>query len=128
MLDVTVVSGACATVMPFGLCPGISIVENDLSRNGIEYKVANGESISNIGERRYQVMTVSSMAPERIVLQIADVHKPLLSITACSNIGYECCLGRDGRSLRDRITGEVIPRERRGFLYSLKMLVRHDPG
>ena len=33
-----------------GLCPGIFIVESDLSRNGIEYEVANGESIANLGD------------------------------------------------------------------------------
>ena len=31
-IDVTVDSGACITVMPPGLCPGIRIMENDLSR------------------------------------------------------------------------------------------------
>ena len=128
MLDVTVDSGACVTVMPPGLCPGIPIIENDLSRNGIEYEVANGESIANIGEKRCQVIIVGSMSPKRIVFQIADDHKPLLSITACSDMGYDCYLGKEGGSLRDRITGEVIPLERQDSLYSLKMWVRQDPG
>ena len=79
-LDVTMDSGACVTVMPAGLCPGIQIVENDLSRNGIEYEVANGESIANLGEQRWQVMIIGSMSPKKIVFQIADVHKPLLSL------------------------------------------------
>ena len=68
-------------------------------------------------------MTIGSMIPKRIVLQIADVHKPLLSIIACSGMGYDCYLGREGGSLRDRITGEVIPLERRGSLYTLNMWV-----
>ena len=89
--------------------------------------MANGESIANIGERRCQVMTVGSMAPKRIVFQNTDVHKPLLSITACSDMGYDCYLGKEGGSLRDRTTGEIIPLERRGSLYSLKMWVRQDP-
>ena len=59
-------------------------------------------------------MTICSMIPKRIVFQIADVHKPLLSITACSDMGYDCYLGKEGVSLRDRVTGEVIPLERRG--------------
>ena len=128
LLEVTVDSGACVTVMPSGLCPGISIIDNDLSKNGVEYEVANGESIGNMCERRCQVMTVGSMAPKRIVLQVADVHKPLLSITPCSDMGYDCYLGKEGSSLRDRVTGEVIPLERRGSLYSLRMWVRQDPG
>ena len=77
-LDVTVDSGACVTVMPSGLCPGIQMIENDLSRNGSEYEVANGKSIANLGEKRCQVMTIGSMSPKKIMFQIADVHKPLL--------------------------------------------------
>ena len=87
MIDVRVDSSACATVMPAGICPGINIHENDLSRNGVEYEVANGESISNLGECRCEVMTIGSMIPKRITFQIADVHKPRLSITACSDMG-----------------------------------------
>ena len=67
MIGVTVDSGACVTVMPSALCTGISIIENDLSRNGVEYEVANGESIVNLGERRCEVMTVGSMIPKRII-------------------------------------------------------------
>ena len=90
LFEVPIDSGACVTVMPSGLCPAISIIDNDLSKNGAEYEVANGQSIANLGERRCQVMTVGSMAPKRIVLQVADVHKRVLSITACSAMGYDC--------------------------------------
>ena len=82
--------------MPSGLCSGISIVDNDLCRSGAEYEGANGESIANLGERRCQVITVGSMIPKQIALQVADVHKPLLSITACSDMGYDCYLGKEG--------------------------------
>ena len=67
------------------------------------------------------------MIPNRIVFQIADVHKPLLSITACSDMGYDCHLGKEGGSLCDRITGETIPLQRQGSLYTLKMWVRQAP-
>ena len=122
-LDVTVDSGGCVTVMPAGVCPGIQIVENDSFRNGIEYEVANGESITNLGEKRCQVMTIGSMSPKKIVFRKADVHKPLLSVTACSDMGYDCYLGKEGGNLRDRVTGEIIPLERRGSLYTLRMWV-----
>ena len=73
-------------------------------------------------------MTVGSLVPKRIVFQIADVHKPLLSITACSDMGYDCYLGKEGGNLRDRVTDEMIPLERQGSLYTLKMWVRQDQG
>ena len=73
-------------------------------------------------------MTVWSLVPKRIVFQIVDVHKPLLSITACSDMGFDCYLGKEGGSLRDRVSGEVIPLQRQGSLYTLRMWVRQDPS
>ena len=64
------------------------------SRAGVEYEVANGESIPNLGERQCQVMTVGSMTPKKITFQIAEVHKPLLSVAACSDMGFDCFLGQ----------------------------------
>ena len=124
MIDVIVDSGACVTVMPSA--PGINIFENDLFNNCVDYEVVNDEPTAKLDKRRYEVMTIGSMIPKRIVLQIADVYKPLLPITACSDIGYDCYFGREGGSLRDRLMGETIPLERRGSLYTLKMCVRQS--
>ena len=126
-IEVTVDSGACVTIMPASMCSGIPVIETDLVREGVEYEVANGEALPNMGERRCEVMTIGSLTPKRITFQVADVHKPLLSITACSDMGYDCFLGKEGGTLRDRITGEQIPLERKGSLYTLKMWVRQDP-
>ena len=83
-IEITVDSGACVTVMPRALCPGISILQNRLSREGVEYEVANGAHIPNLGERRCEMMTIGSAVGKRITFQVADVHKPLLSVTAVS--------------------------------------------
>ena len=127
-LAVTVDSGACISVMPIASCEGIDILENELSRSGAEYEVANGATIPNLGERRCEVMTVGSLQPKRITFQVADVHKPLLSTSGCSDMGFDCFLGRSGGQLRDRITGELIPLERHGSLYTVRMWVRQDPN
>ena len=50
LIDVTVDSGARVTVMPSGFVSGISIVDNELSKSGVEYEVSNGESIANLVE------------------------------------------------------------------------------
>ena len=126
-LEVTVDSGACVSVMPENLCEGISIFENELVRAGAEYEVANGASIPNLGERRCEVMTVGSLAPKRIVFQVAVVHKPLLSISGCADMGYDCFLGKEGGSLKDRYTGGAIPLIRQGSLYTFRAWVRQDP-
>ena len=126
-LEVTMDSGACISVMPESLCEGISIFENELVRAGAEYEVANGASIPNLGKRRCEVMTVGSLAPKRIVVQVAAVHKLLLSISGCADMGYDCFLGKHGGSLKDRFTGETIPLMRQGSLYTVRMWVRQDP-
>ena len=127
-LEVTVDSGACISVMPIASCEGIDILENELSRSGAEYEVANGATIPNLGERRCEVMTVGSLQPKRITFQVADVHKPLLSISGCADMGFDCFLGQHGGQLRDRITGELIPLERHGSLYTVRMWIRQDPS
>ena len=127
-ITVTVDSGACVSVMPVGTCEGISILENEWSRGGAEYEVANGATIPNLGERRCEVMTVGSQQAKMITFQVADVHKPLLSISACADMGFDCFLGKEGGQLRDKITGEKIPLERHGSLYTMQMWVRQDPS
>ena len=72
-------------------------------------------------------MTVGSDTAKRITLQVADVHKPFLSITACADMGFDCFLGQEGGMLRDRHTQEVIPLDRKSTLYTMKMWVRQDP-
>ena len=126
-IEITVDSGACVTVMPRALCPGISILQNRLSREGVEYEVANGAHIPNLGERRCEMMTVGSVVGKRITFQVADVHKPLLSVTDCADMGFDCYLGDKGGHLIDRQTEERIPLERRENLYVMRAWIRQDP-
>ena len=121
-------SGACVTVMPRGISTGISVLENSLSSEGAEYELASGQSIPNVGECRCEFMTVGSVAAKLITFQAADVHKPLLSITACADMVLDCFRGKEGGSLRDRLTHEVIPWDRKGILYTMRMWVRQDPS
>ena len=95
------------------LCEGISILQNRLSREGVEYEVANGARIPNLGERRCKMMTVGSKICKRIVLQVADVHKPLLSIGGCADMGLDCHLDDKGGHLTDNETGEKNLLERK---------------
>ena len=112
--------------MPYDLCKHIGLVESLISK-GAEYEVADGQSIPNLGERRCQIMTPGSMIAKSITFQVADVHKALLSISRCTDLGYECHLGKSGGHLKDMISGEVIPLVRRDNLYMLKTWVRQNP-
>jgi hypothetical protein len=97
------------------------------SLNGMEYEVASGESIPNLGERRCEMWTEGAAFPKAITMQVADIHKALLSLSRCADMGYESRFGASFGCLIDRQSGEVIPLQRRGNLYILKAWVRAAP-
>ena len=51
-IEVCVDSGACESVMPADMSNHIPIMPSEQSIGGVEYEVANGESVPNLGERR----------------------------------------------------------------------------
>ena len=59
------------------------------------------------------MMTVGSKISKRIVFQVADVHKPLLSISGCADLGFDCYSDDKGGHLTDKEIGETNPLERR---------------
>ena len=40
------------------------------------------------------MMTEDSSLAKRIIFQCADVHNALLSVSRCTDLGYECMLGK----------------------------------
>ena len=124
--EITVDSGACEIVMPMGACHSISVMASKQYMDGVEYEVANGETIPNLGERRCIMMTVGSNTAKKITFQVADVHKPLLSISRVADLGFDCMLGKHGGMLVDTVAGERVPLIRRDNLYVMKAWVRQD--
>ena len=120
-------TGACDTVMPRKMCTKIPIQPSIQSINLIEYDVASGETIPNLGERRCVMWTEGASSERQINLQVADVHKPLLSLSRCADMGFESRFGRVAGALIDEETGEVIPLQRKGNLYVLKCWIKAAP-
>ena len=127
-IEITVDSGACDTVMPREMCSGISVLQTPDSLRGMEYEVANGASLPNLGERRCLMMSEDSQITKKITFQCADVHKALLSVSRVADLGYACTLGKFGGQLEDTVTGEKIPLHRRGNLYVMRAWIRQDPS
>ena len=127
-IEITVDSGACDTVLPSRMLPGVKLEETEASRRGEEYEVANGHSMFNEGEKRCVMTTKGSSTPKGIVFQVSDVHKPLMSVGSMADAGFECLLGKYGGIMRDVDSGEMIPLERRGNLYHFKAWVRTAEG
>ena len=123
-IDVIVDSGACETVMPRNLCQLIPIVPSAQSIAKVEYQVASGKDIPNLGERHCEVYAEGSPHPLLMHFQVADVHRPLLSLSKAADMGFTSCLDDQGGWLEDVETGECIPIVRKGDLYVLKLWIR----
>ena len=72
-------------------------------------------------------MTVGGVNSKRDIFQLAEVHKPCLSISNCADMRFDCYLGKKGGFLLDVGSGERIPLERLGNLYIMKLRIRQDP-
>jgi hypothetical protein len=126
-VELTADTGACDTVMPKAMCSGIPVVQSPQSLQGLEYEVATGESIPNLGQRCCELWTEGATSGKAINVQVADVHKALLSLSRCADMGFESRFGSAFGCLIDTQTGEVIPLQRRGNLYVLKAWIRAAP-
>ena len=74
------------------------------------------------------MMTPGSQAAKKIIFQVADAHKALLSISRVADLCFDCVLGKTGGKLVDTVTGECIPLQRRENLYVLRAWVKQDPN
>ena len=67
-------TGACDTVVPTLVCPGIPITPPVQSLRGMKYQVATGESIPNLGEKRCEMGTKGASAPKSISMHAEGVR------------------------------------------------------
>ena len=127
-IKVIVDSGACETVMPRNMLAHIQIRPSAQSRAKIEYEVASGSTIPCLGERNCEMYAEGCTRSLLINFQVADVHRPLLSLSRAADMGYRSYLEKDGGWLEDTETGEWLPIQREGDLYVMTMHVRAAPA
>ena len=94
----------------------------------MEYEVANGQSLFNLGMKRLDVMTTGSNWVKRSDVQVSEVHKPLLALGQVTEMGYGAVLEKRGGYLEDEHSGETIPLRKDGNLYMMRMWVRQATG
>ena len=124
LVEVIADSGACETVMPKNMCTGIKLRESVGSKAGTEYEVASGKSVPNLGERHCEIYCEGASAAMLMHFQVADIHRPLLSLSRAADQGFSSHLDAHGGYLEDSMTGERIPIQRRGNLYIMSIWIR----
>ena len=115
----TVDSGASEHVVPPTAVNNVKL--DDGQKKGCEYEVADGGTITNLGERRCLVGNEFTHTINRIDLQVTDVHKPLLSVAKMVDAGQRVVFDPTGSYVEDTITGEQIPMDRKGGVYEMRL-------
>ena len=102
MIKITADSGAADHVAPIRTANHLEVKQTEASKQGVKYVAANGQKISNLGQRRIQGITDSGVQLG-MTWQVADVKKPLASIGRMCDAGNVALFTKDG--------GYVVPGE-----------------
>ena len=99
-------SGATETVMSDGMLDMIGITKGSAYKQGVQYEVANGLRIPNLGEKRFVGETEEGFK-RNMTAQVCDVNKALLSVAKVVAAGNRVVA--DNRSyIEDLKSGEKI--------------------
>ena len=128
LIDVIADSGACETVIPANLLPNIMLQSSAAQKAGVEYEVASGKAVPNLGEKHCEIYCEGATSSMLMHFQVADIHRPLLSLSRAADQGFVSHLDYYGGWLEDTATGEIIPIKRQGNLYIMQIWVRSAPA
>ncbi len=119
-------SGATVPVLHPQTGKSYEVHESLASRAGVEYEIANGKTIPNLGEKKMGVLTQEGTL-RGYSSQCADVSKSLQSVRATLQSGHAVCfgLGPQGtdHSIINRTSGEINRLEDDGINYLQRLWV-----
>ena len=121
-VEMAVDSGASETVIPEKMVTGALLQPSPASRRGVEYEVANGHRIPNLGQKTFTGVTPEGTR-RSVTAQVCDVNKGLMSVAKLVNAGHTVVFAREGSRIIDDATGETIELHQSGGMYMLRMWV-----
>ena len=122
-IDMAVDSGATETVVGENMLTNIETVEGEAYKRGVEYEVASGEVIPNLGEKKFVVSSESEVV-RNLTAQVCDVNKALLSVKKMVQAGNRVVFEAAGAYIEDVETGERMNMKEQNGMYVLKLWAR----
>ena len=123
MIDSVMDSGASVPIAPPTMLPNVKVEPSEVSKRGQEYTSASKHTVKNLGEQRIEACTEAGY-PTECLFQIADVSKPLVSVTALTEKGNRVIFDRAGGVILNLENGQEIPFYRRNGIYVLSMWMK----
>ena len=113
-------SGASVPVAPPSMLPNVQVKPSEGSKRGQKFTSASKHKLKNLGEQRAKAYTEQGEQAE-VLFQIADVSKPLVSVSAICERGNRVIFGRNGGIVQNLYTGSQTPFYRENGVYVLSM-------
>ena len=95
------------------------------SKRGVQYEVANGVRIPNLGEKKF-VATSEEGIRRQITAQVCEVNKGLLSVRRMVQADNTVVFTKKGSYIEDNKTGERMHMEEKNGMYMLKLWTRSE--
>ena len=122
-IEMAVDSGASESVVNEEQLNGIETLEGEAKKRGIQYEVADGTLIPNLGEKKYMAVSDTGVC-RHMRSQVCDVNRALLSAHRCVQAGNKVVFAASGSYIEDEATGEVMLLKEQGGMYMLKLWVK----
>ena len=126
-VEVTLDSGCCKHVLPAEAIPGYNIEESPGSRRGANFIVGNGELVPNEGQAHLNLAADSGNGTEQLVrstFQIADLTRPLMSVSQICAQGHKCVFEGEHAMVIDQGGETVCKFRKQGGLYVASMKLK----
>ena len=115
-------SGATITVILPSVGKLYEVIESAASKAGVQYQVANGDELLNLGEKFLPLVTKEGTT-RGMMAQVADVTMPLQRPRALHASGHMVALDGKNSFVLNKITGEVNCLEDDGVNYFMDMSI-----
>ena len=123
--DFAVDSGASETVVGEEMLQSVATTEGVASRRGVQYEVANGVRIPNLGENKLCGIS-GEVCKRNITAQVCEVNKALLSVQKVEAAGNKVVFDNEGAYSEDKVTVETLWMIEEGGMYMLRMWVKAE--
>ena len=124
-VEMAVDSGATETVVGEDMIKGVETRQGEATRRGVQYEVASGDLIPNLGEKSFLAYGEQGQV-RAIKAQVCEVNKALLSVSRMVQAGNRVVFSNSGSYVEDENTGERIPLREQGGMYMLKLWIRNQ--
>ena len=107
---------------PKDMCPQFGIEDSEASKAGVYYTGVNGGKLLNLGQTHVPI-ALDNGARTLATFQVADLSRPLLSVSMVCEMGSSVIFGANGGYILNLATGDSTQFVKKDGIYVFDMWV-----